>query len=62
MGSNDGDDRETIMAAVATLESAHASVADLSFDALTNPEVLAVLSRLETLAWRQPAVGHRFPG
>jgi hypothetical protein len=59
MGSSGGSDRETILAALAALEAAEDAVTGLSFDALTHPELLTVLSRRETLARRQPAVDHR---
>jgi len=51
-------DRETVTGALDALEAAHAAVAGLAFDALTDPEVLAVLGRLETLRRRQPSVEH----
>jgi hypothetical protein len=62
MHSNSAFDRETIMAAVDRLEAAHDVMASLAFDALTNPEVLAVLSRLEAVYRRQPVVEHRLIG
>jgi hypothetical protein len=52
MYSNAVADRETILAALDALEAAHDVVAGLSFDALTDPEVLAVVGRLETLRGR----------
>jgi len=59
MSSNRLVDRETIQAALAALEAARAEVAGLSFDALTDPEVLAVLEQLETQRRSQPSVEHR---
>jgi hypothetical protein len=55
-------DRDTVLGALSGLEAAFDAVADLSFDALTNPEVLAVLSRLETLSRREPVIEHRLIG
>jgi hypothetical protein len=52
-------DRDAVLAALSGLEAAFDVVADLSFDALTNPEVLAVLARLETLTRREPVIEHR---
>ena len=51
-------DREAVSAALSGLEAAFDAVAKLSFDALTNPEVVRVLSRLETLTRRAPVVEH----
>jgi hypothetical protein len=59
MRSSIGDDREAILAAFDELEAAHQRVAALSFDALTHPELLGRLDRLETLRRSQPAVEHR---
>lgn len=59
MSSALASDRETVLTALSGLEAAFDAVAGLSFDALTCPEVLAVLSRLETLTRREPVVEHR---
>ena len=61
MGSEGGSDQ-------GSLDAAFDAAASLSFDALTrvedghDPELLAVLSRWESLAWRQPVLGHRLIG
>ena len=47
------------MAAYDALEAAHDTVASLSYDTLTHPELLGVLDRLETLSREQPAIEHR---
>ena len=47
------------MAAYDALEAAHDTVASLSYDTLTHPELLGVLDRLETLSRKQPAIEHR---
>jgi hypothetical protein len=57
-----GSDRDAVLAALSGLEAAFDAVAGLSFDALTNPELLAVLARLETLARREPVIEHRLIG
>ncbi len=62
MGSNPASDRDTVLAALSGLEAAFDAVVDLSFDALTSPEVLAVLSRVERLNRRVPVVEHRLVG
>ncbi len=59
MLSNDGGDRDAITAALDALDTAHNTVASLSFDTLTHPELLAVLDHLETQRRRHPAVEHR---
>lgn len=59
MSSDGVSDREAVLAVLATLDAGFDKLAGLSLDALTHPELLAVLSRLETLAWRHPALGHR---
>jgi hypothetical protein len=55
-------DRDTVLDALSGLEAAFDAVADLSFDTLTNPEVLAVLARLETMTRREPVIEHRLIG
>ena len=59
MNRNAYADREAIFAALADAEAAYHKLADCSRDALTSEEVLDVLERRETLAWKQPAVDHR---
>ena len=59
MNRNAYADREAIFAALADAEAAYHKLADCSLDALTSEEVLDVLERRETLAWKQPAVDHR---
>ena len=59
MSSGVPSDREAIAAALDRLEAAHAEVASLSFDALTAPELLNVMDRLEAVYRRQPAVNHQ---
>ncbi|MFN8067653.1 MAG: HNH endonuclease signature motif containing protein [Mycolicibacterium insubricum] len=52
-------DREAIFAALADAEAAYEKLSACSLDALTSEEILDVVERRETLAWRQPAVDHR---
>jgi hypothetical protein len=52
-------DREALTAALATLDAAFDAVAALPLEALTHPEQLTVIARLETLQRRSPAVAHR---
>jgi hypothetical protein len=52
-------DRDTVLSAVAGVEVAFDALAGVSFEALTNPELVAVLSRLEILTRRRPLVEHR---
>ncbi len=52
-------DRDTVLAALSGLEAAIDAMAGVSFDGLTNPEVVKVLARLETLTRRQPTIQHR---
>lgn len=59
MNRNAYADREAIFAALADAEAAYQKLANCSLDALTSEEVLDVLERRETLAWKQPAVDHR---
>ena len=54
-----GSDRDAILSALARLETAQTDLAELSFDALTAPEVLTITDRLEAVYRRQPAVDHR---
>jgi len=54
-----GSDRETIVRAFAELAAAQQQMADLSFDALTHPELVELLGQLEVGRRRQPAVEHR---
>ncbi|CAN5445136.1 HNH endonuclease signature motif containing protein [soil metagenome] len=48
-----------MVSAVAGVEAAFDELAGVSFEALTNPELVAVLSRLEAVARRRPVVEHR---
>ncbi|MCV7420308.1 DUF222 domain-containing protein, partial [Mycobacterium yunnanensis] len=48
-----------VQAAVTALRAAHDALAALSVDALTAPELLAVLDDLETLTCQLPVQGHR---
>jgi Domain of unknown function (DUF222) len=59
MSSNSGSDREAIAAILDRWDAVQAELAELSFDGLTAPEVLAVKDRLETGYRRQAAVDHR---
>jgi hypothetical protein len=59
MSSGAASDREEVLAAVTRWEQAQAEVAQLSFTALTAPEVVAVQTRLEQGYRSQPAVDHR---
>lgn len=59
MSSNAYADREAIFAALAKAEDAHREIASRSLDALSSDEVLAVLTRRESLAWRAPSIDHR---
>jgi Domain of unknown function (DUF222) len=55
-------DRDTVLAAVAGLEAAVERLAGVSFDGLTHPEVVRVLSTLEAVTRRQPVVEQRLIG
>src|SRR6185503_6022193 len=59
MRSNGGPDREKVVAAFDRLAAVVDEVMTLSLDALTTPELLAMLERLEVHRCRQPAVEHR---
>jgi hypothetical protein len=59
MSSGAVTDREEVFAAVTRWEKAQAEIADLSFTALSAPEVLAVQRRLEKGYRSQPAVDHK---
>ena len=59
MLSNSGSGRETILATVGRWEQAQADMAEVSFDALSATEALAIKGRLETGYRRQAAVDHR---
>jgi hypothetical protein len=54
MGSIAASDRDTVLGALSGLEAA--------FEGLTNPEVVAVLARLERVSRRAPVIGHRLIG
>jgi hypothetical protein len=53
-----GSDREAIVAAYDRLDAAYDEVATLSYAAVTVPERLALLHRLESIRRRQPTVEH----
>lgn len=53
------DDPDAIGAALDRLDAAFDEVAEMSFDALTHPGLLTLADRIERLAWRLPAIGHR---
>ncbi len=59
MLSNDGADRDGIIAGLDALDAAFDKLAAADVDTLTHPELLAVLDHLETHRRRQPAVEHR---
>jgi hypothetical protein len=59
MASGAVSDREEVLAVVARWEQAQAEMADLSFAALTGPEVLGIARRLEAGYRGQPAVDHK---
>jgi Domain of unknown function (DUF222) len=54
-----GCDRETVQTVVDRFEAACAGLAQLSFEALTGRELLAILARRETLVRQSAAVEHR---
>ena len=54
-----GCDRETVQTVVDRFEAACAGLAQLSFQALTGRELLAILARRETLVRQSAAVEHR---
>ena len=56
MRSDSGSDREAILAAFKEWEAAHDKLAALSFEALTHPELVALLDRCERVYRRQRAV------
>ena len=55
-------DRATVLDALTGLEAAVDTLAGVSFDGLTAPEVVRVLARLETVYRKQPVVSHRLIG
>ena len=59
MTSGAVSDRDEILATVARWEQVQAEMAELSFSALTGPEVLGIQKRLEIGYRSQPAVDHR---
>jgi hypothetical protein len=59
MSSGTAPDRDTVMAAIATMTAAIDTVVDLPIDTLTHKELLTALHALETALWRVPAAGHR---
>lgn len=59
MGRNAIADRDTIFGCLDAIEAAHKQLAQCSFDGLDAEELMGVLARRETLAWRAPAVDHR---
>jgi hypothetical protein len=58
MNSNSVVDREDVLAALTALDTAVDTVAGLPWAALTAPELVAVLGRLEVSARRLPALGY----
>lgn len=52
-------DRDTILECLSAIEAASARLASCSFDGLSAPELMEVLVRRESLAWRAPVVDHR---
>ncbi|AEV76665.1 protein of unknown function DUF222 [Mycolicibacterium rhodesiae NBB3] len=54
-----GSDRDAIVAAYDKLDAAYDEVAALGYDAVTVPERLTLLHRLEEMRRRQPAVEHK---
>jgi hypothetical protein len=59
MASGAVSDREEVLAVVARWEHAQAEMAELSFAALTGPDVLGIQRRLEAGYRSQPAVDHK---
>ncbi|QZA09754.1 HNH endonuclease [Mycolicibacter heraklionensis] len=59
MGRNVIADRDTIFGCLDAIEAAYDQLAQCSFDGLNAEELMAVLTRRETLAWRAPAVDHQ---
>jgi hypothetical protein len=59
MTSGGVEDRERITAVLDALDAATRAVVDLTFDALTPRELVAVLARLEAVDRRTPTTGHR---
>jgi hypothetical protein len=55
-------DRDTVLSAVSGLEAAVDVLAGVSFDGLTAPDVVAVLTRLETVTRKRPVIEHRLIG
>lgn len=58
MSSGPVSDRETVMGVYAELEAAFEKVAALSYEALTDSALVAVLARYEQLRRRLPVVDH----
>jgi hypothetical protein len=59
MASTPLADRDAVLAALAQIETATGTLAELSLDAFTPLELLTLLDRRETLTRRQPALDHR---
>ncbi|MGH3637791.1 MAG: HNH endonuclease signature motif containing protein [Mycobacterium sp.] len=59
MSSGTLHDREQIAAALDGYLTAFATLADMSFDALTAAELLTVLDKMEAVSRRAPTIGHR---
>jgi hypothetical protein len=59
MSSGPVDDRDVVMAAIATMTAAIDAVVDLPTNTLTHPELVTVLGALETALWRIPAATHQ---
>ena len=50
---------DAVGTALDMIEEGYAMLAAQSFDTATHPELLAVQSRLEAVAWKQPAISHK---
>ena len=59
MGRDAHTDRQTILAALAAIETAYDQLEQCSFDGFSPEELVTVLGRRETLAWRAPVIDHR---
>jgi Domain of unknown function (DUF222) len=59
MRSDSGGGREAVVAVLDRLDADLAELAALALDGLTHLELLTVLARLESRAWRTPALVHR---
>ncbi|ULP49575.1 13E12 repeat family protein [Mycolicibacter virginiensis] len=59
MGRNAIADRDTILGCLDAVEAAYDQLERCSLDGLSADDLMAVLARRETLAWRAPVVDHR---